>query len=101
MDYDPLDAEKQSESAKASSEKIRLALRTEFEDIKWLMGSPKGRRICRRLLERAGVTRSSFNTNSMTMAFNEGVRNEGLRLLSTINQVCPDLYLLLLKEANE
>jgi hypothetical protein len=53
------------------------------------------------VLERAGVYRLSFNTNSMTMAFAEGARNEGLRMLALIHTASPDLYPAMMKEANE
>jgi hypothetical protein len=81
--------------------KDRLALQTESEDVKWLMSSKRGRRMLWRTLDRAGVFRLSFNTNSMTMAFAEGARNEGLRLMATIHSACPELYPTMLKEANE
>jgi hypothetical protein len=54
-----------------------------------------------RLLERAGVWRLSFNTNALTMAFHEGMRNEGLRLLAQIAAHCPDRYTEMLKESRE
>lgn len=76
----------------------RLAKTNEDEDFKWLMGSKRGRRIVWRLLDRAGVFRLSFNTNAMQMAFAEGNRNEGLRVLSQIHTLCPELYQVMVKE---
>jgi hypothetical protein len=99
--YDPLDQDAQDKARKDRSARDKLADQTEVEDVKWLMGSKRGRRILWRVLERAGVFRLSFNTNSMTMAFAEGARNEGLRMLATIHSACPDLYPTMLKEANE
>lgn len=100
-DYNPLDTEGQQAKGKTDADKAKQAQRLEVDDVKWLMSNPRGRRVCQRFLERSGVYRSSFNTNGMTMAFNEGMRNEGLRLLASINAACPDLYLTLLKETNE
>lgn len=52
----------------------------------------------RRLLEETGVYRSSFNHSGSVMAFNEGQRNVGLRLLSQILVHAPGSYALLLEE---
>ena len=99
--YDPLDQDAQDKARKDRATRDKLTDLSGTEDVKWLMGSKRGRRFLWRVLERAGVYRLSFNTNSMTMAFAEGARNEGLRLLATIHSACPDLYTTMLKEANE
>jgi hypothetical protein len=72
---------------------------SEEADLQWLMSSKRGRRIVWRLLDRAGVFRLSFNTNAMSMAFSEGNRNEGLRILGLIHTICPNLYPTMVKEA--
>lgn len=99
--YDPLDQQAQDDVRDTRVARDKLAGQSESEDVKWLMSTKRGRRMVWRTLERAGVFRLSFNTNAMTMAFNEGARNEGLRLLGTIHGACPDLYPTMLKEANE
>lgn len=99
--YDPLDTDSQDKTRGENRTREKLAQQSEVEDVKWLMASKRGRRILWRVLDRAGVYRLSFNTNSMTMAFAEGARNEGLRLLATIHGACPDLYPTMVKEANE
>lgn len=99
--YDPLDTDSQDKARGENRMREKIAQQSEVEDVKWLMGSKRGRRILWRVLDRAGVYRLSFNTNSMTMAFAEGARNEGLRLLATIHGACPDLYPTMVKEANE
>jgi hypothetical protein len=96
--YDPTDIRSQ-ERAKADADlRARLAKETEEADFKWLMSSKRGRRIVWRILDRAGVFRLSFNTNSMMMAFNEGNRNEGLRILAQIHTLCPELYPVMVRE---
>lgn len=96
--YDPLDLRGQ-EKAKADRElRERIARENEEADIKWLMSSKRGRRIVWRLMDRAGVFRSSFNTNSMSMAFAEGNRNYGLQILGIIHTQCPELYPVMMKE---
>jgi hypothetical protein len=68
------------------------------EDMKWLAGHPQGRRIAWRLLERAGVFRSTFNTNAMTMAANEGTRSLGLFLLDELLDASPGVLTRMMQE---
>ncbi len=102
MSYsDPLDIRSQERTQAEAEERALLAAQIEIDDVKWLMSNKRGRRFMARLLERAGVWRLSFNTNALTMAFNEGTRNEGLRLLAQITAHCPDRYTEMLKESKE
>lgn len=73
----------------------------EIDDFKWLMGCPQGRRFVWRLLEGYGVFLSSFSTDPLEMAFREGRRNEGLRLMAMIHEHTPDRYIELLKEQKD
>jgi len=77
------------------------ARQLEDDDLHWLMADARGRRIVWRWLERAGVWRLSFDRDALAMAFNEGARNQGLRLLDTLLTVCPDLYNTLMEEAHD
>lgn len=99
--HDPLNTESLDKVRAQNAARDKLAVQAEAEDVKWLMSSKRGRRMLWRMLDRAGVFRLSFNTNSMTMAFAEGARNEGLRLMATIHSACPEMYPTMLKEANE
>lgn len=58
----------------------------EANDIKWLMSSKQGRRVVWRLLDKAGIYRTSFAGNSDTTNFNEGMRNLGLFLVAETTQ---------------
>lgn len=98
--HDPLDIRGQERAQADKALRDKLAAQTEEADLKWLMGSKRGRRIVWRLLDRAGVFRLSFNTNAMQMAFAEGNKNEGLRTLSLIHAHCPELYPVMVKEQN-
>lgn len=71
---------------------------TERSDIKWLMKRKQGRRIMMRYLNAAGVFQTSFSDNALTMAFNEGNRNAGLRWLNVIHTHCPEQYTQMLQE---
>ena len=96
--FDPTDLQGQERSRAEADLRSKLTKDTEDSDFKWLMGSRRGRRIIWRLLDRAGVFRLSFNTNAMSMAFAEGTRNEGLRILTQIHTLCPELYHVMVKE---
>lgn len=72
--------------------------KAEIDDLKWVMSNARGRRFVLALLDRAGVFRSSFSTNALQMAFSEGNRNEGLRLLDQLMSHAPDRYSEMLKE---
>lgn len=100
QNYDPLDLAGQDKKKANKDLQDKLSRENEETDIKWLMGSKRGRRIVWRLLEQAGVFQLSFNTNAMQMAFNEGNRNFGNKTLSTIQASCPELFTIMLKEAN-
>jgi hypothetical protein len=98
-EYDPTDIQQQQRDKAEEQAKKRLAQMSEEDDFKWLMSSRRGRRIVWRLLEQAGVFHISFSQNSMQMAFNEGRRNYGNKILNQIHLLCPELYPAMLKEA--
>jgi len=97
-EYDPTDVRSQEAARETQEREQRLAKDTEESDFKWLMNSKRGRRIVWRLLEKAGVFRSVFNTNAMAMSFAEGHRNYGLHTLGLIHALCPELYSTMVKE---
>lgn len=96
--YDPTDIHSQERAKADKAYRDKMERDSEVDDLKWLMSSKRGRRIVWRQLDRAGVFRSSFNTNAMTMAFAEGNRNEGLRTIAMITEHCPDRYMNMVKE---
>lgn len=96
--YDPLDLKGQERSKSKKDLQERLDRENEEGDVKWLMGNKRGRRVVWRLLDAAGIFRSSFNPNAMAMAFAEGNRNYGLRLLTLVHSQCPELYPVMMKE---
>ncbi len=73
----------------------------ELADIAELMSFKINRRVVWRLLELAGVFRSSFAIETPAMAFNEGQRNIGLVLLADIMAACPERLQQMMKEAKE
>lgn len=97
--YDPTDFRGQERDKAEEAKRQQLAQKTEEDDFKWLMANRRGRAIIWRLLEQAGNFRISFNSNALQMAFNEGNRNSGLKILGMIHAVCPELYPTMVKEA--
>lgn len=100
-DIDPSDLIELDKAQTRASEVQRLVRQVEVEDFKWLMGNKQGRRIVWRLLEKAGVFRSSFRSDALSMAFSEGMRNTGLILMTEIGELCPEKYNIMVKEARD
>ena len=96
--YDPTDLSGQREEKREMEARLRVARETEIADLKWLMSSKRGRRIVWRLLDLSGPFRLSFDTNAMKMAFNEGNRSLGNRLLDEVMNLCPEMFPVMLKE---
>lgn len=100
-EHNPLDLNAQERSTADLAEQERLAREKEQNDLRWVMSNKQGRRFIYRQLSEAGIWTSSFNTNNAVMAFNEGQRNRGLKLLSEITEACPDRYTEMLDEQKE
>lgn len=96
--HDPLDLGAQEQAKGRRDARAKLIQQNEEDDFKWLMASKRGRRIVWRYLEQTGVHQLSFNPNSMQMAFNEGRRSFGNRLLAQIHELCPEQYTVMLSE---
>lgn len=97
-EFDPTDLRALERTKADKAVRDKMARETEEADFKWLMGSRRGRRVVWRLLDQTGVFRLSFNTNAMQMAFSEGNRNYGNRMLAMIHTLCPELYPTMVKE---
>lgn len=92
---DEFELAKKREDAQA---KATMLQRQSEDDIRWLMNGKRGRRVLYVWLAEAGVWRSVFNTNAMTMAYAEGMRNWGLNLVNRIMGVCPEKWALMIEE---
>lgn len=95
--YDPIDITGQEELAHQAASNRKTERDGEIEDFKWIMADKRGRRFIWRMLEKAGVYRTSFTGNSTTF-FNEGQRNMGLMIVGEIHAHCPEFYVSMLKE---
>jgi hypothetical protein len=84
--------------ADAQRQKVDNERKTHLEDVRWLMSSPRGRRLVWWLLAKCGVSRTSFNNSGSVMAFNEGQRNIGLLLQAEVLDASPEAYMTMLTE---
>lgn len=71
------------------------------EIVRGIMSLIPGRAWMVDLLEACHVFSSSMATSALQMAFSEGERNIGLRLLNDVMRACPDEYVLMMRERNE
>ena len=90
--HDPLDLKAQEAARAEQAQRDQLAAEQEIDDVKWLMGSKRGRRIVWRQLTRAAVFRTSYSNVAMEMARDEGRKQEGYRLLALVHAAAPNLY---------
>lgn len=97
--FDPIDLKGQEDFKAEQAAKKRITQEVEDQDLKWLMSGKRGRRVVWRLLSEAGVFQRTFNTNAMTMAFNEGHRDYGTQLFAAIMALCPEQFLVMQSEA--
>lgn len=58
-------------------------------DLAAVLEGDEGRRVMRRLLAESNLHCPSFSPDALVMAFNEGNRNFGLRLLARIAEAAP------------
>ena len=61
----------------------------ERADLAAVLATGEGRRLMRRILALAALHSQTFSTDALLMAFNEGNRNFGLRLLAMIAEAAP------------
>ena len=95
---EPTDLRRQERDAEAEEAVVREARRKELEDLRWLLGHPQGRRIITRLLDEAGLYRTSFNHSGSVMAFNEGKRHLALFLTAELMEASTEGFMKVLKE---
>lgn len=98
INTDPTDLKRLEREAEAEQAGAIDRRRKELDDLRWLLAHPQGRRITSRLLDEAGVFRSSFNHSGSLMAFNEGRRHMGLFLTGELMEASAEGYFKVLKE---
>jgi hypothetical protein len=92
-----------SDPAQVADRKTAAGRRAKaFKDVvTGLMATASGRAWMCDLLEQCHIFQTSFAGDSMRLAFNEGERNVGLRLLAQVMAASPDAWVLMMKEAKE
>lgn len=98
---DLLDTRGREQDTEAEALVKREALAQEIADFKWLMSQPQGQRFAWRLLEKAGVYHTTFNSSGSITAFNEGKRAMGLWLVAQIHDHTPETLTAMIREANK
>lgn len=96
--YDPVDLDAQDDAAAEVKTREQIALENEIGDLRKLMGNKHGRRVVYRLLDQAHLYSSSIRPDALQMAFAEGERNFGLRLMAKVTLYCGEEYLTMLQE---
>lgn len=83
------------------AERMEQAKASQFDgDLRWVMSDPRGRRFIHQLMESCHVfDETVFNGHGGVMSLNEGQRTVGTNLYRRTRRVCPELYLLMDKEA--
>ena len=96
--YEPHDlgSEKQARAEKKARD--RFDSDADVELVKWAMSSKRGRSLVWWLLSESGIWHTSFSPNAMQMAFAEGNRNLGLKVLANIHLGCPQMEATMRKE---
>lgn len=90
----------QTAEREAKAKARKLDALSEIDELLWLMSDPRGRRFIWRQLDGFGVYRLSYvQGDPAHSAFNEGRRNEGLKLMSQILEHCPARFTEMQKEA--
>lgn len=99
--YDPHDVSTQRKAQADAEAKLKRLAEVDREDLRWLMGTKRGRRIVwRQMLAPCGIYRLSYTGNSDTY-FREGQRSIGLTTVARLHETCPELYHLMQQEQKD
>jgi len=80
---------------KAELEQLRLD-----EDVRAVLSTYRGRAFIWRVLEQAGIYRTTFNEEPNVSAFAEGMRQMGLLVIARVDAVDPNAYAKMRREAS-
>jgi hypothetical protein len=84
-----------------AEKEAKLADQQRREFMSGIMSTMPGRRWLHEKLVDCHIFSTSFNRDQLAMAFAEGQRDIGLKLLNDIMASCPDEYILMMREYNE
>ena len=97
MPYDPTNRK----DVKIAQKQAKVADQQRKEIVNGIMSVAPGRRWLCDLLEVCHIFSTSFSDVGLRMAFMEGQREVGIRLLMDIMSACPDQYITMMRERNE
>jgi hypothetical protein len=86
---------------RAAEKQAKLAEQQRREIVTGIMSVAPGRSWMCDILESCHIFATSYNDIPGRMAFMEGQREVGIRLLTDIMGACPDQYVLMMRERNE
>jgi hypothetical protein len=96
----PYDASNRRD-VKAAEKQAKLHEQQRKEIVTGIMSVAPGRSWMCDILESCHIFATSYNDVGLRMAFMEGQREVGIRLLTDIMGACPDSYVLMMRERNE
>lgn len=96
----PYDASNRRD-VRAAEKQAKLVEQQRREIVTGIMSVIPGRSWMCDILESCHIFATSYNDIGYRMAFMEGQREVGIRLLTDIMGACPDQYVLMMRERNE
>lgn len=93
------ETEHESQARADKATKAQLDAEAERDELLWLMSDKRGRRFMHRLLERSGLYLSSYTGEALSMAFNEGLKQEGRHQMAQVTKHCLPRFIEMQKEA--
>lgn len=101
VDYEPFNPGSLAENAEHSVEAVRRQDEQAALDWAWLLNDKRGRRIVWGLLSGAGVFKAVFQAGDPHVtSFRDGVRNQGLAVLSRVLKHDPGAFTRMMEENN-
>lgn len=88
-------------AVKEKGQKARSRAQRDIDDMATILSDIRGRRFIWRYLQECGVFKTSFNNSGSVTAFNEGMRNIGLKLLAEIMEADSEAYTLMASESKK
>lgn len=94
-----LDSASDRKSIRRREKAARLAERQRAEVLTSVMSTPAGREWIWNILGACHCFSTTFTSDALVTAFQEGQRSTGLGLLADILQTCPDQYIAAMRES--
>lgn len=93
------EAEHESQARVDQARRAQLDAEAERDELLWLMSDKRGRRFMHRLLTRSGLYLTSFTGDALSMAFQEGLKQEGRHQMNMVTRHCLPRFIEMQQEA--